>query len=134
MNASELATSPRPIRILAASGLVAALIVVFVTTGPSPEIKASGTIRRFGGVCLELEKWQLFGWSVIGHTHTVANTQEGVWHPPTDSPPCAVVPEQIYLIRPPFDAPNGTYRICGLAEDHACVEFRRVPFESTPGP
>ena len=121
-------------RILAGSTLAIALLVVLATTGPRPETEISGTIRRLGGVCLELERWDLFGWRVIGQSHTVSDTQNGIWHEVSDSPPCADVPEQNYLIRMPFEAPNDAYRICALADEHPCLEFRRVPFQGSPGP
>lgn len=126
--------SPRLKKILAGLALVVALLVVLATTGPRPETEISGSIRRFGGVCLQLERWDLFGWSVIGQTHTVSDTQNGIWHKASDRPPCAFVPEQTYLVRMPVEAPNDSYRICGLADEQACVEFRRVPFDRSPGP
>ena len=126
--------SPRLKKILAGSALVIALLVVLATTGPRPETEISGSIRRFGGVCLQLERWDLFGWSVIGQTQTVSDTQNGIWHEASDRPPCAFVPEQTYLVRMPVEAPNDSYRICGLADEQACVEFRRVPFDRSPGP
>jgi hypothetical protein len=81
-----------------------------------------------------MERWDLFGWKVIGQTYTVSDIQDGVWHEPSDRPPCSAVPKQTYLVRMPIDAPNDSYRICGVADEQPCVEFRRVPFESTPGP
>jgi len=126
--------SPRLKKILAGSALVVALLVFLATTGPRPQIEVSGSIRRLGGVCLELERWDLFGWRVVGQTLTVSDTQDGVWRERSDRTPCATVPEQNYLVRMPFDAPSDTYRICGLADEQPCVEFRRVPFESSPGP
>jgi hypothetical protein len=39
--------------------------------------------------------------------------------------PCAVVEERSYLVRV-FDQPPGVYRLCGLADDNACIEFRRA--------
>ena len=77
---------------------------------------------------------QLFGWRVIGQTYTVADIQNGVWHPEVEDPPCADVREATYLIRPPFDAPEGAYRICPLLDTEPCIEFTKVPFEGTPGP
>lgn len=126
--------SPWLKKALAAGVLVVALLVVLVSTGPRPETEISGTIRRIGGVCLQLDRWDLFGWSVVGQTHTVSDTQNGIWREAFESPPCATVPKQNYLVRMPFDAPNDTYRICGLADEQPCVEFRRVPFEGSPGP
>lgn len=110
------------------------LIVLLAATGPNPETIMSGNIRRFGGVCLQLEQWRLFGWGVVGQTHTVREATSGVWRSTQDDPPCADVPDQTYLVRAPFDAPNGVYRVCGLADDQGCIEFRKVPFEGTPGP
>jgi len=121
-------------RLIAAGALVAAVLVVLSLTGPRPDTEISGTIRRRGGVCLELERWGLLGWRVVGQTRTVADIQTGTWRDPTEGPPCADVSEALYLVRLPFDAPSGTYRICGLADDRACIEFTRVPFAGTPGP
>lgn len=113
---------------------MAGVLLLLATTGPNPDELASGTIRRFGGVCLELERWQLFGWGVVGQTYTVADTQNGIWHKAIDDPPCAAIPHGTWLIRPPFDGPNGAYRICPLADTEPCLEFTRVPFEGSPGP
>ena len=121
-------------RLIAIGALVAAALVLLSLTGPRPDQEISGAIRRRGGVCLQLEKWGLFGWSVVGQTHTVADIQTGTWRPAIEDPPCAEVPDALYLVRLPFDAPNGTYRICGLDDDRTCIEFRRVPFTGTPGP
>lgn len=126
--------SPWLKRALAGTALVVALLVVLATTGPRPETEISGSIRRIGGVCLQLDRWDLFGWRVVGQTHTVSDIQNGRWHKTSDSPACAPVLKQNYLVRMPFDAPNDTYRICGLADEQPCVEFRRVPFEGSPGP
>lgn len=121
-------------RFAAGFALIGALLVVLATTGPRPSTEISGSIRRIGGVCLELERWDLLGWKVIGQTHTVTDTRNGVWHEASDSPPCSAVPKQTYLVRMPFDAPSDTYRICGLADEQPCMEFRRVPFVGSPGP
>lgn len=126
--------SPRLKKGLAGFALIIALAVVLVTTGPRPEIEISGSIGRDGGVCLELERWDLFGWRVVGQTHTLSDTQNGIWREASESPPCAVVVKQTYLVRMPFDAPSDVYRICGLADEQPCLEFSRVPFESSPGP
>ncbi len=117
-----------------ATALIAGLLLLLSTTGPNPPTLASGTIQRFGGVCLELERWQLIGWRTMGQSYSVTDIQEGLWHEPVDDPPCVAVPEQIYLVRPPFDSPDGAYRICPLLDDEPCLEFSRVPFEGTPGP
>ncbi len=121
-----------PLIVLAALAL--SLLVVLALVGPQPDRTVSGVIRRRGGVCLELEKWGLLGWTVIGQSYTVSDIGTGTWHPPVEEPPCTSIPEALYLIRLPFDAPSGVYRICGLADDQGCTEFRRVPFVGTPGP
>jgi hypothetical protein len=71
---------------------------------------------------------------VIGQTSSVSDILNGIWSEPVETPQCADVPQRIWLIRPPFDAPDGAYRICPLADTEPCVEFSRVPFEGTPGP
>lgn len=116
--------------ILAVAGLTIALVVLFASTGPRPTEEASGSIRRSGGVCLELEHWSLLGWAPVGQTHSVEDMQNSVWRPPQDAPPCVDVPQREYLVRI-FDQPSGIYRLCGLADDRACVEFRKVPFENS---
>lgn len=108
--------------------------MVLSLTGPQPDTTISGGIRRRGGVCLELERWAMLGWRTVGQSFTVSDIQTGTWHPPLNEPPCAEVPTALYLIRLPFDATTGVYRLCGLADDQACIEFRRVPFRGTPGP
>ena len=125
--------SSGPARIVAAAAIGVALLVVLASTGPTPPLQFSGALRRSGGVCLTLEKWGLTGWHRIGETRTVADIQNGRWH---ESPvePCADVPRQTYLIRPPFDARNGSYRICG-SDGEPCIEFERIDFVSDgPGP
>lgn len=121
-------------QVLAIAALAGGVLVVLAFTGPRPDLEISGSVPRYGGVCVELEQWQLFGWQVIGQTHTVLDTRDGVWHEAVAEPPCAEVPLQTYRIRMPIDAPNDAYRICGLADDQACIEFSRTPFEGTPGP
>ena len=106
------------------------LIVLLAATGPNPETTMSGNIPRFGGVCLQLEQWRLFGWGVVGQSHTVDDATSGRWHLPEDDPPCADVPLQTYLIRTPLDAPSGVYRVCGLADGAECLEFGKIPFVS----
>lgn len=125
--------SRRPL-LIAVAGLAAALIVVFAATGPRIEAEASGPIRRTGGACLQLERWGLFGWSVVGRAYGVADVRGGVWHPPGDTPAQCdeSLPRQTYMVRQPADAPLGKYRICGLDDDESCLEFRRVEFD--PGP
>ena len=119
-------------RLVALAALTAGLIGLLALTGPNPDLEVSGTVRRFGGVCLELERWNLFGWRLVGQTHSVSDMQNGVWHPASNDPPCVDVEHREYLVRPPFDAPDGTYRLCGVVDDEPCVEFRRVPFRGTP--
>jgi len=111
--------------ILAVAGLAAALIVFFAATGPRPGTEVSGSVRRAGGVCLELERWSLLGWTVVGQTHSVTDMQNSVWRPPQEDPPCAQVPEREYLVRV-FGERTGIYRLCGLADENPCVEFQRV--------
>lgn len=123
-----------PQNTLAISGLIVGVLAILASTGPMPDDEIHGTIRRHGGVCLRLERWDLFGWSVVGQTRTVEDVQSGAWHSPVDSPPCSQVPEQEYLVRLPFDAPFDTYRICGLADDRGCIEFRRIPLQSRLAP
>lgn len=117
-------------------GLAVALLVFLGATGPQIEAEASGPIRRSGGACLQLERWGLFGWSVVGQAYGVGDARDGVWYEPQDPAPCdEELPEQIYMVRPPADAPTGKYRICGLDDGEECLEFRRVEFSPDgPGP
>ena len=117
---------------LAAIATLAGLLLVLSLTGPTAEREVSGSLRREGGVCLSLERWGLMGWSEIGQTHTISDVQNAVWNPPTEDPPCSPVPTQNYLVRLPFSGPDGTYRICPLADDNPCVIVERVPYD--PGP
>ena len=87
-----------------------------------------------GGPCLELERWDLFGWNVVGQTHTIDDTRTGTWHRAVADPPCMELTDRQILVRLPPDAPEDVYRLCGLADDRACLEFTKVPFEGTPGP
>lgn len=122
--------------LLGIAGLAAALLVFLGATGPRIEAEASGPIRRSGGACLQLERWGLFGWSVVGQAYGVGDVRDGVWYEPQDPAPCdEELPEQIYMVRPPTEAPTGKYRICGLDDEEECLEFRRVEFSpSGPGP
>lgn len=125
--------SGRRTLLLAVAGLTGALFVVLGLTGPRIEAEASGPVRRTGGVCLQLERWGLFGWDVVGQTYAVIDVRRGRWHPPRDPPPCdSSIPEQLYMVRLPTDTPNGRYRICGLGDAEPCLEFRKVEF--VPGP
>lgn len=119
-------------KLVAIAALVAGLLALLAVTGPSPATEVSGSFHREGGVCLDLERWALLGWRSVGQTHSIGDTQQGVWHEPVLDPPCQDAPEQTYLVRFPRDAANGVYRICGLRDDNPCLEVRRVPFD--PGP
>ncbi len=111
--------------ILGVAGLAAGIAVLLALTGPQVEEEVVSSVTRPGGVCLQLERWGLFGWRVVGQTHTVSEMQASAWTEPVDDPPCAVVEERSYLVRV-FDQPPGVYRLCGMADDNACVEFRRA--------
>jgi hypothetical protein len=114
---------------------IAATTVVLASTGPRPEREMTGTINREGGACLQLERWGLFGWDIIGQTYSVTDVRDANWHsPPALNPPCDVVPEAIYKVRMPLDARPAVFRICGLADEKACLEFTMVEFVGTPGP
>jgi hypothetical protein len=65
------------------------------------------------------------GWRTVGQTHTVQDIRRSVWRPTVPDPPCAPVPERDYLVRV-FSEPPGIYRLCGLADDNGCLEFRRA--------
>lgn len=121
-------------RLLIAGVTLAALLLLLSSTGPRPTEEHSGTLRRLGGPCLELERWALFGWSVVGQTFSIDDTRTGTWHVAVADPPCVELSDREILVRLPSDAPEDVYRLCGLADDRACVEFRKVPFEGTPGP
>lgn len=123
-------------RALAAAvvSLAVGVFAVLSFTGPTSDTEVSGTIRRAGGVCLELSRWSLLGWSVVGQTTSVTDIQNGDWGDPVAEPECDEIPEREYLVRI-FNQPYGTYRMCGLADDRGCIVFRRVPFSrSAPGP
>ena len=114
--------------------MVAGLVLLLATTEPNPRLTESGVIRRFGGVCLSLERWDLFGWREIGQTYDVSDALNGDWHSPRSDPPCVVLESRVFQVRPPFDAPPDVYRLCGLADEEPCVEWRKVPFTGSPGP
>ncbi len=109
--------------LLGIAGLAVGIAVVLALTGPRVDDEVASSVRRAGGVCLQLEHWGLFGWRIVGQTHTVSDMQSSSWKPPVDDPPCDDVAERDYLVRV-FDQPSGVYRLCGLADDHDCVEFR----------
>ncbi|CAN5739933.1 hypothetical protein BH23ACT4_BH23ACT4_04020 [soil metagenome] len=126
---------PRSKLILGVAIAVTALFVVAAMTGPNPEEERTANFRRLGGPCLQLEQWSLFGWTVIGQTHSLTQTTNGNWQPPTDDPPCQDLDESLILVRMPLDAANDAYRLCGTADDRACLTFNLVEFVSTgPGP
>jgi hypothetical protein len=111
--------------IFAVAGLTVGIVSLLAITGPTVEQEVASSVRRTGGVCLELERWTLMGWSAVGQTHTVRDMQSSSWQPPVADPPCASVPERDYLVRV-FEQPPGVYRLCGLADDNGCVDFRRA--------
>ncbi len=114
---------------LAAGAL--ALLILLSSTGPTGDTEVSGNVRRLGGPCLELEQWGLFGWVTIGQTTSVTQLTTGNWQEPIENPSCPEVPESLFLVRLPIGAIPDTYRICGLADDRACLTVELVPFEST---
>ncbi|MEX1038598.1 MAG: hypothetical protein WDZ96_07075 [Acidimicrobiia bacterium] len=130
--------SPRLPRYKVMAGVaiaVAALLTVTITTGPDPDEERTANFRRLGGPCLQLERWGLFGWIVIGQTHTLTQTTNGNWQEPQDNPPCQDVDDSLILVRMPLDASPDVYRLCGYEDDRACITFHLVEFESTgPGP
>ena len=112
-----------------------AVIVLMSITGPRPETESSGVITRAGGVCLQLERWGLFGWAIGGQTYSEADIANGDWHqPPSSNPPCEDAPEADYEVSLPPDAAPDVYRLCGLADERGCIEFTLLPAEATPGP
>lgn len=119
--------------LLAVAGLMGALLAVLLLTGPRIEAEESGPIRRSGSVCLQLERWGVFGWAVVGQTYGVTDVRRGNWTSPQEPPPCdESVPEQAYMVRLPDHTPTGRYRICGLNDEEPCLEFRKIEF--VPGP
>lgn len=111
--------------VLGIAGLTVGITVVLALTGPQVEGEVAGSVRRSGGVCLQLERWGLFGWKVVGQSHNVSDMQSSAWVAPVAEPPCDEVEERDWLVRV-FDRPPGIYRLCGLADDNGCVEFRRA--------
>ncbi|HUG32073.1 MAG TPA: hypothetical protein VMM14_04205 [Acidimicrobiia bacterium] len=112
-------------RVLAVAGLAAGLTLFLALTGPLVDEEVDAVVRRTGGVCLELERWTLLGWTTVGQTHSVVDVRRSRWRRPVSDPPCATVPEREYLVRV-FAEPPGIYRLCGLADDNGCIQFRRV--------
>lgn len=110
------------------------LISLMSFTGPRPETESSGVITRTGGVCLQLERWGLFGWVIGGQTYSESDITSGNWHrPPSSSPPCEETPEAEHEISLPPDAASDVYRLCGLADERGCLEFILTP-EAAPEP
>lgn len=112
-------------QVLAVAGIAAGLVVIMAVTAPRVEEEVDAAVRRAGGVCLQLERWTLLGWTTVGQAHTVPDIRKSVWRPAVADPPCASVPERHYLVRV-FAEPPGIYRLCGLADDNGCIEFRRA--------
>ncbi len=127
-------TSPTLRMTLIGGVAVAALVLLLASTHPRPADRYSGVVRRLGGPCLELERWDLFGWNVVGQTYSIDDTRTGTWHDAVPDPPCQSLDDVQILVRLPLDAPEDIYRMCGLADDRACIEFEKVPFQGTPGP
>lgn len=125
----------RPARLLIGVGIgVVAAILVLSATGPAGDSEITGNVRRLGGPCLELERWGLLGWRLVGQTGSVTQVTSGDWQPPGSDPSCADVDDSLLLVRMPLDAEPGTYRICGRADDRACLIVDLVPFQATgPG-
>ena len=109
-------------------GLLIVVTTIFLaSTGPSPTTESTGSVTRLGGVCLQLERWGLFGWDIIGQSYSEADVEDGRWHlPPTTNPPCEIVEEQEFVVLLPEDAPLDSYRVCGLADDRGCLEVQLV--------
>jgi hypothetical protein len=112
-------------RVMAVAGLAAGLALFLAVTTPPVDEEIDSSVRWRGGVCLQLERWTLFGWDTVGHTHTVEDTRKSNWKPAAADPPCADVPERDYLIRV-FTEPPGIYQLCSLVDDDACIQFRRA--------
>lgn len=112
-------------RLIGLGVLAVAAIVLMASNGPRPVAESSGVVSRLGGVCLQLERWGLFGWAIGGQAYTETDIADGDWHsPPSSSPPCEQVPEAEYVVTLPADAAPDVYRLCGLADERGCFEFR----------
>jgi hypothetical protein len=115
---------PNPRTYIAVGVAIVILTIVMASTGPEPEAEMTGSIPRLGGVCLQLERWGLFGWDIIGQTYTTADQESASWrNPPRANPACEIVPEDEYLITLPANSPTDVYRVCGLADERPCLEF-----------
>ncbi len=126
---------PRYKLMVGAAIAIGALLTVVVMTGPNPDEERTANFRRLGGPCLQLEQWSLFGWTVIGQTHSLTQTTNGTWQTPSDDPPCQDLDDSLILVRMPLDASPDAYRLCGIADDRACLTFNLIEFVSTgPGP
>ena len=79
-----------------------------------------------------MEQWGLFGWVIVGQSHTEADIEEANWHtPPSSSPPCQEVVDNERDISLPSDLGPDVYRLCGLADSLGCLEFTLAPAESS---
>ena len=107
--------------------LIVIVTIVLASTGPSPTTQSTGTVARMGGVCLQLERWGLFGWDILGQSYSAADLADTTWHsPPVTNPPCEIVEEAEQLVQLPLGAPPDVYRVCGLADERGCLEFELV--------
>jgi hypothetical protein len=116
-------------RVLIGVGVgVVALLLLMASTGPNPDQRLTSNFRRVGGPCLELEQWGMFGWTVVGQTHSLSQVTSGQWQVPMEGPPCTDIQDTQILVRMPATAPFDDYRICGIADDQGCITFQLVPF------
>lgn len=108
---------------------VAAVVAVMAFTGPNPETRVStAVVTRDGGVCLQLEQWGMFGWVIRGQTYTASDVAGGNWHTrASTNPPCESVDPARQEVRLPDAAAPDVYRLCGLADELGCVQFRFTP-------
>ncbi len=114
---------------------VVALLALLAFTGPTTDREISGVVQRLGGPCLTLERWGLFGWAPIGRTTDLPQATRGVWRDFENQAACEDIVDSVILLRMPIGVEPGVYRICGTADDLACLIVRVVPFESDgPGP
>ena len=126
-------TRPRVIGIVVAA---VAVISLMAFTGPRPDTEVSSpVITRTGGVCLQLEQWGLFGWVIRGQTYTGSDLAGANWRTPASSnPPCEEAPTAAQEVRLPDGAGPDVYRLCGLADDLGCLQFRFTPAEAVAVP
>jgi hypothetical protein len=122
-------------RLIGIAAAAAVLIAVMSFTGPRPQAQITGEITRAGGVCLQLERWGLFGWVIVGQTYSELDVAGAEWRtPPSSNPPCEESPEPEHPIRLPSNAAPDVYRICGLADELGCLEFTLVHPATAPEP